>query len=864
MYESANYKWLLMVLFLLIFVGTASAQISINEVLANGLDDPKSEWVELFNNGSIDVDLTNWNISETSSSNFTLSGVIPPKGYAVLTRNFTVFNSTYPKVNMSGTRIIEITISSFNLADTGGEIWLYNSSGMLADNFQYAQASGKAFENVSIGRYPDGSSTMANLSTPTPGEVNDNQAPTLNKWINPPANGTKVSALANITVNITDDAKVNSSVINFNGTNFSMNKNGDLWRFLWNTSLNAQGLYNISIFFNDSNGKSGSDRLLNIFVNNSPFMVSFSPSSLNVTMQKNSSLNFSVNASDPDDALLNFSWLIDSLLNSTLPSNFTYSPGLNDNGTHTLNVTVKDKSSNQVSMAWAVKVTNINTAPVLNAILNRTVPKGVNSSFNVTANDPDNDALAFFSNKSSISISKFNNSIATVSWKPTNLDAGNNTINFTVSDGIASDSKIIVITVNSTGNSAPAITTSPITTATVNQTYSYDVDASDADNDALTYSLTTNATNMAINSSTGFISFISSVAGVFSVKVSVSDLIAITNQSYSIEVQNASPPGAPASSSFGKLKIIDVDAKIDGKKSSNIKENSKISKDAEPGSKVELKVRVFNNFTKAENLDIEDIEVRITIEGIDNGDDFEDESKNFDLSAQDDKTVTFRLAVPLNADEDSFDVIIEAEGEDENGTNHGHTFRTEIEVDKNKHDLRFLRLGFNPEAVNCSRNFAVSYTIINVGEEDEEDAFVKVTNDLLGIDLTEKGISLSSGTEDNTISKSVKIIPGNEAEAGSYPINLGVYSGEGKLLDTKTQEIGIGNCAGTREKSESKFVFAANRVEVQPTEAAKEKIDTPLTRVFFMQDDRTAMLVLSTLVFTSFFVFIAIVLFILL
>lgn len=842
-----------------------SSSVIINEVLANGLNDPNSEWVELFNNGSAYANLTGWGISETSSSNFTLSGTISSKGYVILTRNFSVFNSAYPKVNLSGTRIIEITVSNFNLADTGGEIWLYNSSGRLADNFQYAQASGKSFENVSIGRYPDGSSTTANMSTPTPGAINDNQAPRLNKWINPPANGTKVSALTNITVNITDDAQADSSIVNFNGTNFSMVKDGDAWRFLWNTSLNAQGMYNVSVFFNDSLGKSGSDRLFNIFVNNSPFITAFSPASLNLTIEKTSPLNFSVNASDPDEVMLNFSWFIDNLLNSTSLSNFTYRPGLNDNGTRIINVTVKDKSSNQVSLVWNVKVTNANTAPALSAVAdNMTIGKNVNSSFNITANDPDNDVLAFSSNKSGISIAKFNNSIATVSWMPTNLDFGNNTINFTVSDGIASDSKIVVIAVNSTGNSAPVITTSPITTATVSQTYSYDVDATDADNDVLAYSLTTNATNMTINSSTGLISFISSVLGVFSVKVGVSDLTAIINQSYGIEVLNASQPTASASSSLGKLKIIGIDAKVDGKKSSNIKENTKISKDAEPGSKIEIKVKVFNNFTKAENLDIEDVGVRITIEGIDDGDDFEDESKDFDLSSQDDKTATFKLGVPLNVDEGSFDVIIEAEGEDENGTKHEHTFKTGLEVDKNKHDLRFLSFDLNTAAVNCSRALAVSYTLINVGEEDEGNAFVKIANDLLGIDLAEKKISLNSGTEDNIFSRSIKLNLNSKIENGNYPIILSAYSGDGKLLDTKTKEIEIGDCIGIREKSENKFVFAANLIKEPPTEAAKEKIGAPITKIFFMQQDKTAMLVLSTMVFTAFFVFIAVVLFILL
>ena len=67
--------------------------------------------------------------------------------------------------------------------------------------------------------------------------------------------------------------------------------------------------------------------------------------------------------------------------------------------------------------------------------------------------------------------------------------------------------------------------------------YSYDVNATDADGDTLTYSLTQNPSGMTINGTSGVISWTPSSAGSFDVTVSVSDGNGGTDtQSYSIAV----------------------------------------------------------------------------------------------------------------------------------------------------------------------------------------------------------------------------------------------------------------------------------------------------------------------------------------
>lgn len=86
-------------------------------------------------------------------------------------------------------------------------------------------------------------------------------------------------------------------------------------------------------------------------------------------------------------------------------------------------------------------------------------------------------------------------------------------------------------------NTAPVITSTAIATATVGIAYTYDVNATDADGDTLSYLLTTNPTGMTINSTTGLISWTPTASGTYNVTVSVSDgKGGVVNQSLAITV----------------------------------------------------------------------------------------------------------------------------------------------------------------------------------------------------------------------------------------------------------------------------------------------------------------------------------------
>lgn len=85
-------------------------------------------------------------------------------------------------------------------------------------------------------------------------------------------------------------------------------------------------------------------------------------------------------------------------------------------------------------------------------------------------------------------------------------------------------------------NNGPFIISTPITTASVGTTYTYNVDATDTDEDILTYTLTNPPTGMIIHSSTGLISWTPTEEGDYSVTVKVSDGKSTDTQKFTITV----------------------------------------------------------------------------------------------------------------------------------------------------------------------------------------------------------------------------------------------------------------------------------------------------------------------------------------
>ena len=246
------------------------------------------------------------------------------------------------------------------------------------------------------------------------------------------------------------------------------------------------------------------------------------------------------------------------------------------------------------------------------------------------------------------------------------------------------------------------------------------------------------------------------------------------------------------------LLISNVDVKVSSKTLRNLSSGETISEEARPDHIVEFRVAVRNNFTRALDIKIRDITVKTSIEGIDDGEDLEIESERFDLSADTERKSFFKFDIPLQVREDAYNVIITAEGQDEDGTSEKSQMKIKLEVVNDNHLLKIVKMSLTPEQVSCNRkNVQLSTTIMNIGDLDEDGVSVQLSNRDLGIDIKDKiGTIFSRPNEpESKFSKTYSINVPNDAESGNYLITLKALYNDDRKSTENTANLIVNNCA---------------------------------------------------------------------
>ena len=259
-----------------------------------------------------------------------------------------------------------------------------------------------------------------------------------------------------------------------------------------------------------------------------------------VTTPEDTPVAITLTGSDPENDPLTFAIVtgpVNGTLSGTAP-NVTYTPNANYFGPDSFTFKVNDGTSDSVPATVSIDVTPVNDPPVANG-QSVTTAEDTPAAITLTGTDPENDPLSY------AVVTGPANGVLTgiapnLTYTPNLNYFGPDSFTFTVHDGTV-DSLPATVSIDVTPvNDPPVISSSPVLTATVGVQYTYQVVASDVENDPLSYSLTNPPAGMTI-SGTGLITWTPAAAGPQPVTVNASDGLLPATQSFTVEVSGGVP-----------------------------------------------------------------------------------------------------------------------------------------------------------------------------------------------------------------------------------------------------------------------------------------------------------------------------------
>jgi hypothetical protein len=254
---------------------------------------------------------------------------------------------------------------------------------------------------------------------------------------------------------------------------------------------------------------------------------------------------YEVEAADDDGDILSYSLLNypDGMVIDSEDGTINWTPTNAQVGMHSIVIKIVDGNGGDTRQSFTITVADENDFPEITSTPITTATEEVVYAYDVQAQDSDlTDNTLIYELAVSPQGMQINSTAGIISWRPTNAQVGDNSIIVVVSDGEGgSDTQSFTLIVLN-ANDDPVITSTPVTDATEDEQYLYDVDAADIDvGDALIYSLMTAPNGMEIDSDNGIITWtpMDADVGTQQIVVRVTDNeSAFATQSFAITVDN--------------------------------------------------------------------------------------------------------------------------------------------------------------------------------------------------------------------------------------------------------------------------------------------------------------------------------------
>jgi hypothetical protein len=219
------------------------------------------------------------------------------------------------------------------------------------------------------------------------------------------------------------------------------------------------------------------------------------------------------------------------------------------------------------------------------------------------------------------------------------------------------------------------------------------------------------------------------------------DEVAINIGSISVDYTKGGSPASSGASvtmqAENKLTFKDADIEISGDetdKTSSIDDGDEY--DIDPGDDIQITTEVENEFSDSKDEDFEFDTVKVKVEIDDDGDfDIDDDSDSFSLDAEDEETSIFDITVEDDAEDTNHNAELSVAGTDENGAKHGELIKFDLNVEREKNDVRIKRFEVSPTRLTCSANsrfLDVEVRIQNRGTKNQDEAAIEVAAPTIG------------------------------------------------------------------------------------------------------------------------------------
>ncbi len=292
-----------------------------------------------------------------------------------------------------------------------------------------------------------------------------------------------------------------------NSTIFNVNSSTGVINFTPNSS--HVGYHPVNISADDGQVNTSALIYFNITANSAPNLTAIG----NKNATEGTYFRMNVTAADADNDTLtfssnfsNFGKFVVNYTESNKTVNFSFLPENDDVGNHTIKITVTDENGASDFEIINLTVFNVNNAPNLTAIPNQTLRTDRLFTLNVSAADLDNENLTFSDNSTFFNITYVNITTGLISFTPNSNNTGNHTINITVSDAALNDSQLVFFIINN--NTAPVLSTIGNHTFQEDSLFILQINATDANNDTLTFSANTTIFNLTtVNTTSVLINF---------------------------------------------------------------------------------------------------------------------------------------------------------------------------------------------------------------------------------------------------------------------------------------------------------------------------------------------------------------------